>query len=87
MCIRDSYHHLINPKHPNVFSFDILSVTTLAETAERADFIAKTLFLMGIKDGYAYAKKHSVPALFVENKTASPHISPAMRKYILTKIQ
>lgn len=81
------YHHLINPKHPNVFSFDILSVTTLAETAERADFIAKTLFLMGIKDGYAYAKKHSVPALFVENKTMRPHISPVMRKYILTKNQ
>lgn len=65
------YHHLIHPKHPNTFSFDLLSVTALSTSAERADFLAKTLFLMGIKEGFACAKKHAIPAVFVTANTTS----------------
>ena len=63
------YHHLIHPKHPNIFSFDLLSVTAISTSAERADFLAKTLFLMGAKDGFSYATKHSIPAIFVKADT------------------
>lgn len=59
------FHHLVNPKHPQRFDFDILSASVVAENAERADFLAKTLFLMGVDDGLQYAEKHGIPALFV----------------------
>lgn len=70
------YHHLIHPKHPNNFSFNLLSVTAISTSAERADFLAKTLFLMGIKDGFSYASKHSIPALFVQAKAKNPTTNP-----------
>lgn len=62
------YHHLIHPKHPLEFSFDLLSVTALSENAERSDFLAKILFLMGREVGQAFATKHRIPAIFLEER-------------------
>lgn len=83
------YHHLIHPKHPYSFSFDILSVTAISISAERADFLAKTLFLMGIKEGFACAEKYSIPAVFVaesKNKKMNTwHITSEAKKYLAKK--
>lgn len=77
------YHHLIHPKHPYSFAFNLLSVTAISISAERADFLGKTLFLMGIKDGLACAEKYSIPAIFVEDKkTHAHHISSEIKKYL-----
>ena len=82
------YHHLINPRHPNTFSFDLLSVTAISTSAERADFLAKTLFLMGEKEGLSCATKHSIPAIFVTANTQEStqrtwHLTPSMNPYIV----
>lgn len=76
------YHHLIHPKHPYSFAFDLLSVTAISASAERADFLAKTLFLMGATDGLAAAEKHSIPAIFVEDKKPAWRISSEVKKYL-----
>lgn len=78
------YHHLIHPKHPYSFSFDLLSVTAISTSAERADFLAKTLFLMGVKEGLACAEKHSIPAIFVEDKkTHTYRVSSEAKKHLI----
>lgn len=80
------FHHLIHPKHPYRFSFDLLSVSAISLSVERADFLAKTLFLMGIKNGLATADKYSIPAIFVEaGKVPSWHISIEAKKYLVTE--
>lgn len=77
------FHHLIHPKRPDTFAFDLLSVTAVSASAERADFLAKTLFLMGKKRGLSCAKKYSIPAIFVEDgKTPAWHASPEVKKYL-----
>ncbi len=77
------YHHLIHPKHPYSFAFDLLSTTVISVSAERADFLAKTLFLMGRREGLACAEKHMIPAIFVEDgKTPAWHISSEVKKYL-----
>lgn len=79
----DRYHHLIHPKRPYDFSFDLLSVTAVSKSAERADFLAKTLFLMGKKRGLASAIRYSIPAVFVENEDMPRwHASAEMKKYL-----
>jgi len=80
----ERFHHLVHPKHPYIFSFDLLSVTVISRNVERADFLAKTLFFMGIKDGLATAEKHSIPAIFVENEESPRfHMSSEAKKYLV----
>ncbi len=84
------YHHLIHPKHPNTFSFNLLSVTVISHSAEHADFLAKVLFLMGIKDGFSYAKQHSIPAIFVEANSKetskiSWNLTPEIKHFLSKK--
>ncbi len=81
------YHHLIHPKHPNTFYFNLLSVTAISHSAEHADFLAKILFLMGVKDGFSYAKQHSIPAIFVkadveETSKISWQFTPEIRHFL-----
>lgn len=76
------YHHLVHPKHPTTFSFALSSVTALAETAERADFLAKWLFLLGEERGIPFAEKSDIPCLFfplIGDITASSEL----RKYMV----
>jgi len=61
-------HHLINPKYPNFFSFEIRSVVIINTKAEWADGRAKVLILMGAKKGLTFAKKKKLRAIFVDNQ-------------------
>lgn len=61
-------HHLINPKNPNRFSFEIKSVVVVHKKAEWADGRAKVLVLTGFKKGFRYAKKKKLKALFVDSR-------------------
>lgn len=58
------YHHLINPKQPENFDFNISSVSVLADTVTEADYLAKIIFLHGL-DGPDFCEKNKIPALFV----------------------
>ena len=61
-------HHLVNPKSPEKFSFELRSVLVFHKKVEWADGRAKVLVLMGAKKGLAFAKKKKLNAIFVDNK-------------------
>jgi FAD:protein FMN transferase len=70
-------HHLINPKNPQNFSFDLKSVTVIEENCERADVLAKTLFLMGKDNGLSFSKQSDIKSIFLDyrgNVFLSPNI-------------
>lgn len=60
-------HHLINPKKPDVFSFELQTVTVIDDRTMSADAWAKILFLMGLKNGLEYANEKKIKALFLDN--------------------
>lgn len=78
------YHHLINPKKPNDFSFDFKSVTVVAPSTEQADVLAKTLFLMGREKAVDFAKEKGVSCVILDYK-GSAWISSAIKKYVYQK--
>jgi thiamine biosynthesis lipoprotein len=63
------FHHLIDPKNPENFSFDLQSVTIIAKTAEEADFWAKVLFLKGKVDGKKLALENKLKAIFLDYRS------------------
>jgi FAD:protein FMN transferase len=75
------FHHLINPKAPEVFSFDLKSVTVIAPTATSADVWAKTLFLMGKNQARKYAQAKNLPCAILDYK-GNIWISPSIKKYL-----
>lgn len=62
------YHHLINPKNPDEFSFALQTVTVIDTTTIAADAWAKILFIMGLKHGLEYANQNKIKALFLDDK-------------------
>lgn len=75
------FHHLINPKDPTSFSFDLKSVTVIAKCVLDADVWAKTLFLMGWEKGREFAKENNLPCVML-SYNGNAWISPAVREYL-----
>jgi thiamine biosynthesis lipoprotein len=75
------YHHLINPKNPEEFSFDLKSVTVIASSTREADIWAKVLFLLGRDDGAKLAKENELAAFFLAYRGGS-YISPFGKKFV-----
>lgn len=61
-------HHLVNPKNPEKFSFELRSVIVIHKKTEWADGRAKVLVLLGLKQGLVHAKKKRLEAIFVGEK-------------------
>lgn len=59
-------HHLINPKNPNEFRFDLKTVTVIDSLTEKADVWAKTLFLMGREKGIRFSKENGIKSIFLD---------------------
>ncbi|HEX8974403.1 MAG TPA: FAD:protein FMN transferase [Patescibacteria group bacterium] len=78
------FHHLVNPKNKKEFSFDLNSVTVVADSTEQADVLAKTLFLMGKEEAKAYAQKEGL-ACVILNYTGEAWVSQAMNQFIYQK--
>lgn len=76
------FHHLLNPKNIEEFSFDLSSVTVIANTTTEADIFAKTLFLMGMKNGTIWAREKEIAAIFLKYNGTS-WISPKAKEYII----
>jgi thiamine biosynthesis lipoprotein len=76
------FHHLVNPKNPNEFSYELRTVSVIAENTENADGRAKTLVLMGKEKGLQFAKKNKIPAIFLDYKS-NIFITPEAKKYIV----
>lgn len=60
------FHHLINPKNPADFSFDLQSVTAIAKTVVEADVWAKVLFLAGKSRGQKIAQEKKLKSIFLD---------------------
>lgn len=75
------FHHLIDPRSPGKFEFELKSVTVIADTTEVADVWAKTLFLMGKKKGMVYAKEKELNAIFLDAR-GNAWVSPEAKKLL-----
>ncbi|NTU66517.1 MAG: FAD:protein FMN transferase [Candidatus Moranbacteria bacterium] len=62
------FHHLVNPKNPESFSFDLRSVSVVAKSVEEADFWAKYLFILGKEDGMEKAREKEIKAVFLDRR-------------------
>lgn len=61
------FHHLLNPKNISQFNFDLKSVTVIADTVQRADVLAKVLFILGPVNGLNFANKNNIKSIFLKN--------------------
>ncbi|MFZ2835584.1 MAG: FAD:protein FMN transferase [Candidatus Moraniibacteriota bacterium] len=75
------FHHLIDPKNPENFSFALQSVTVVAETVTEADFWAKMLFLKGKEAGMKFSKENKVKSIFLDYRVNAV-ISEGMKNNI-----
>jgi len=80
------FHHLVNPKDPNNFSYEIRTVSVIAQNTENADGRAKTLVLMGKEKGMQFAKENKIAAIFLDYK-GNVFVSLEAKKYIHLNIQ
>ncbi|MEI7426112.1 MAG: FAD:protein FMN transferase [Candidatus Moraniibacteriota bacterium] len=60
------FHHLIDPKNPEKFSFDLQSITVIAETVIEADIWAKVLFLLGKEEGQKFSNINKLKSIFLD---------------------
>ncbi len=77
------FHHLVNPKDPENFSYEIKTVTVIAEKTVEADGRAKVLVLMGKEKGLEFADRHDLKALFLDYK-GNIYLSRRMKENILS---
>jgi thiamine biosynthesis lipoprotein len=80
------FHHLVNPKNPNHFSYELRTVSVIEKDTENADGRAKTLVLMGKEKGLEFAKKNKIAAIFLDYK-GNIFITPEAKKYVYPNIQ
>jgi thiamine biosynthesis lipoprotein len=80
------FHHLVNPKNPNEFSYELRTVSVIAENTENADGRAKTLVLMGRERGLEFARYNKIAAIFLDYK-GNIFITPEAKKYAHPNIQ
>jgi|GEM_PF-309210 len=74
-------HHIINPRKPQEFCFDLKSVSIIAESTTAADVWAKTIFLMGREGGMLYAREHDIAAVILDCR-GSAWISPKAKEFL-----
>lgn len=76
------FHHLINPKDTENFSFDLKTVTVIREKTVEADGRAKVLFLMGKVKGLEFANRNNLKALFLDYK-GNVYLSEKMKENVI----
>lgn len=81
----ERFHHIINPKNPLEFSFELQSVSVVAQSTEEADVLAKVIFLMGRQQGGSFAKEKDIPCVILEYN-GSAWRSPAIKRYLHSNI-
>lgn len=76
------FHHLINPKDPENFSFDIKTVTVIENKTVEADGRAKVLVLMGKTKGLEFANRNNIKALWLDYR-GNVYLSEAIKGYLV----
>lgn len=75
------YHHLIDPRHPGEYAFDLRTVTVVAARAEEADVWAKTLFLLGREEGIRRSRERGLKSIFWDERGLIWGSPEALRAY------
>ncbi len=78
------FHHLINPKNPQNFSFNLKTVIVIADKTVEADGRAKILVLMGKAKGLKFANHNNIKALFLDDKN-NIYLSEAMKEKVVKR--
>ncbi len=63
---KDKKHHLIDSRLKQSAQTDLITVTVVAQTTEQADVWAKTLCILGSREGMNCARDRNIAALFVD---------------------
>ncbi len=77
----ERFHHLVNPKKPETFLFELKSVTVVDMKAEQADVWAKTIFLMGKEDGMEYARRKNIACAILDYR-GNVLLSPTIKNFL-----
>lgn len=79
------FHHLINPKDPENFSYDIKTVTVIEDKTVEADGRAKVLVLMGREKGLEFANRNKLKALFLDYK-GNVYLSEKIKEHLIKNL-
>lgn len=75
-------HHLIDPGSPRNFSYDLKSVTVIADSATEADVLAKVIFLLGRLEGLKLAAESGIKCLILDYKNQI-YVSPKIKENLV----
>lgn len=75
------FHHLINPRDPKNFCFDLRSATVITRTTTDADVWAKVMYLWGKEKGIEFANQNNIRCIYLDY-CPSISISKAARENI-----
>ncbi len=76
------FHHLIDPKYPEKFLFDVKTISVIAPSTEESDVLAKMLFIKSDTERKDMVEQHGLAALFYYSDQ-STWISLAAQRYCL----
>jgi FAD:protein FMN transferase len=76
------FHHLVHPGHPAEFSFDLRTVSVIADSAEEADIMAKILFIQSEAERIKFAENQNIATIFLYY-SGRAWISPAAKLYCI----
>ena len=74
-------NHIIDPETGKSISDDLLSVTVVANSATEADALAKSLLIMGVREGVRFCDDRSIAAYFID-KNLKVTKSSRINKYV-----
>ncbi len=75
------FHHLVNPKNPAQYSFELKSVTVVARSTCQADIWAKTLFIMGSAEAKEFSQEKELACAILDYRGGA-WISTELKKYL-----
>lgn len=78
------FHHLLNPQKPGEFSFELKSVTVMAEKTETADALAKSIFLMGRQSGMEFTNANGIKALILDYR-GNVYVSQKIKENLIAQ--
>lgn len=78
------FHHLVNPKNPKEYDFNLKSVTVIADSVCEADVWAKTGFLMGSVVAKEFLQEKNIACAMLDYR-GGIWISNEFKKYLYKK--
>lgn len=78
------YHHILDPRTGYPADNELMSVTIISDSGFLSDALSTACFVMGLDEGFAYAEKKGVEAVFV-TKDKKVYITKALKRMFSLK--